>query len=126
MSHGALCPVRPGNKDTGEGQDEDDYQDDAYRKAWAPFNPDQEEKEMTSEETNEEIKCEEGQRSRAAATPKAPTAKGMGRAHGEPLAIQKLVRTLRAREGKGRSPQDSEEEVRDSHCGNRLHVDDFQ
>ena len=75
MSHGALCPVRPGNEDTGEGQDEDDHQDNAYRKAWAPFNPDQEEEETTGEGTNEEIEYEEGQRSRAAATPKAPTAR---------------------------------------------------
>ena len=75
MSHGVLCPVRPGNEEAGEGQDEDDYQNDAYRKAWAPFNPDQEEEERTDEGTDEEIECEEGQRSRAATTPKAPTAR---------------------------------------------------
>ena len=86
MSHGVLCPVRPGNEEAGEGQDEDDYQNDAYRKAWAPFNPDQEEEERTAnpdqeeeertdEGMGEEIEHEEGQRSRAATTPKAPTAR---------------------------------------------------
>ena len=79
MSHGMLCPVRPGNEDTGEGHDEDDYQDDAYRKAWEPFNPDQEEEdgqwEITDEEADKVITCEEGERSRALTTPKAPTAR---------------------------------------------------
>ena len=79
MSHGALCLVRPGKDDTGEGQDESDYQYDAYRKAWEPFNPDQEEEEGQDEilkhEADMVITCEEGQRSGAMTTPKAPTAR---------------------------------------------------
>ena len=78
MSHGVRCLVRPGKDDTGEGQDESDYQDGAYRKAWEPFNPDQEEDEGQEERSKHEadmlITYAECQRSGAMTTPKAPTA----------------------------------------------------
>ena len=81
MSHGVLCLVRPGNDETGEGQEEGyDHQDKAYRKAWELFNPGQEEEEerqdkISNHEADMEDHVEEGQRSGALNTPKAPTAK---------------------------------------------------
>ena len=89
MSLDELCPVRPGDHESGEGplvDQEEDHQDRAYRNAVESFNPDEaaeEEKQMSGEaDAHEEDEMQEGgeqegegQRSRATTMPKAPTAR---------------------------------------------------
>ena len=75
-----------GGQGTGKGREDDGhYQDRAYRRAWASFDPCAEEEERNGlgrggEESLEgrsveEEGGEEGQRSRATAVPKAPKAR---------------------------------------------------
>ena len=72
-----------------------DYQDQAYRRVWEEFRPDEHEEESRraeeeqGEEGAEDVD-EQGRRSRAVMMPKAPSAKGPGRAHGESLAVSKI------------------------------------
>ena len=87
MSLNELCPVRPGDQESGEGPfaDQEDHQDRAYRNAWKRFDPDEEgeEEEQSREPESDEgngmydarEQEGEGQRSKATAVPKAPTAR---------------------------------------------------
>ena len=83
LSSGELCLVRPGDKELGKDEEEDNHQDRAYRRAWASFDPyagggegrhDMRE-EAPEERDADEEGGEEGERSKAAAVPKAPTAR---------------------------------------------------
>ena len=115
LSPNELCPVRPGDHKSGEGPfaDQEDYQDPAYRNAWESFNPDEdvEEEEQTSGEGDaherDDIQEEGAGRGRAKKQShhdaQSTECAGMGRTHGESLAMSKLVRALCPRESEGKS-----------------------